>query len=244
MRNIKFSRRSLLRGLGYGAPFCAGLAKNLYAQTAPRITRVAMFAYANGSHFDSEPTGSGTTFVLKPHMAPLEAVRNDLLVFKNLTMIRDPGNAHRGASFSVFGLGDKTSVDQLFASQLKATTPLASLELAVGQTSGDGGIIPGLSQVNGTFLPGANNPVAAYQRIADRITGGAPPPPTPTPPLGTPPQAGPALPPRPPTPPMGTPSQAEQALLRRKSVLDFVKADVGAFRGRLGPLEAAKMDLY
>jgi len=225
MRNIKFSRRSLLRGIGYGTPFCAGLAKSLYAQTVPRITRVAMFAYANGSHYNSEPTGSGSTFVLKPHMAPLEAVRNDLLVFKNLTMIRDPGNAHRGASFSVFGLGDKTSADQLFATHLKATTPLASLELAVGQTSGDGGVIPGLSQLNGTFLPGANNPVAAYQRIADRITGGAPPPST-----GT--------------PTMGTPSQAEQALLRRKSVLDFVKGDLSAFRGRLGPAEAAKMDLY
>jgi len=225
MRNIKFSRRSLLRGLGYGAPFCAGLAKNLYAQTAPRITRVAMFAYANGSHYGSEPTGSGTTFALKPHLAPLEAVRNDIIVFKNLTMIRDPGNAHRGASFSVFGLGNATSVDQVFANQLKSTTPLASLELAVGQTSGDGGVIPGLSQVNGSFLPGANNPVAAYQRIADRITGGAPPPST-----GT--------------PPMTTPTEAEQALLRRKSVLDFVKEDVKMLRGRLGSAEAAKLDFY
>ncbi|WP_437710606.1 DUF1552 domain-containing protein [Sorangium sp. So ce448] len=222
MRNVKFSRRAMLRGLGYGTIFCSGLADNLYAQTVPRITRVAMFGYANGSHYQSEPTGGETSFVLKPHMAPLEAVRGDLLVFKNLTLARDPGNAHRSASFSVFGLGAKTSIDQEFAKFLKDTTPLASLEMAVGQTSGDGGVIPGLSQVDGRFVPSVTNPLAAYQRIADRISGGAP-------------SSGSG---------MNTPSAAEQALLRRQSVLDFIKDDVRTFRGRLGPEEATKMDFY
>ncbi|WP_437604856.1 DUF1552 domain-containing protein [Sorangium sp. So ce834] len=224
MRNVKFSRRTMLRGLGYGTVFCSGLFDNVYAQTAPRITRVAMFGYANGSQYQSEPTGGEKDFVLKPHMAPLEAVRNDILVFKNLTLARDPGNAHRSASFSVFGLGAQTSIDQEFAKFLKDTTPLASLEIAVGQTSGDGGVIPGLSQVDGRFIPSVKNPLAAYQRVADRISGGAP-----APGNGT---------------PMNTPSAAEQALLRRQSVLDFIKEDVQSFRGRLGPEEASKMDFY
>ncbi|WP_437985783.1 DUF1552 domain-containing protein [Sorangium sp. So ce117] len=218
MRNVKFSRRTMLRGLGYGTLFCSGLADNLYAQTVPRITRVAMFGYANGSQYQSEPTGGERNFVLKPHMAPLEAVRDDILVFKNLTLKRDGGNAHRSASFSVFGLGARTSIDQEFARFLKDTTPLASLEIAVGQTSGDGGVIPGLSQVDGRFIPSVKNPLAAYQRIADRISGGGM--------------------------SMNTPNAAEQALLRRQSVLDFVKDDVRSFRGRLGPEEAAKMDFY
>lgn len=218
MRNVKFSRRAMLRGLGYGTIFCSGLIDNLYAQTVPRITRVAMFGYANGSQYQSEPTGGERNFVLKPHMAPLEAVRDDILVFKNLTLARDPGNAHRSASFSVFGLGAPTSIDQEFARFLKGTAPLASLEIAVGQTSGDGGVIPGLSQVDGRFIPSVTNPLAAYQRIADRISGG-----------GT---------------SMNTPSSAEQALLRRQSVLDFIKDDVRSFRGRLGPEEAVKMDFY
>ena len=80
----------MLRGLGYGGVFCSGLSSSLYAQSMPRITRVAMFGYANGSQYQSEPTGGETDFVLKPHMAPLEAVRSDLLVFKNLTLKRDP----------------------------------------------------------------------------------------------------------------------------------------------------------
>ncbi|WP_441287680.1 DUF1552 domain-containing protein [Sorangium sp. KYC3313] len=218
MRNVKFSRRTMLRGLGYGTLFCSGLADNLYAQTVPRVTRVAMFGYANGSQYQSEPTGGERNFVLKPHMAPLEAVRDDILVFKNLTLKRDGGNAHRSASYSVFGLGARTSIDQEFARFLKDTTPLASLEIAVGQTSGDGGVIPGLSQVDGNFIPSVKNPLAAYQRIANRISGG-----------GT---------------PMNTPNAAEQALLRRQSVLDFIKDDVRSFRGRLGPEEGAKMDFY
>lgn len=225
MRNIKFSRRTMLRGLGFGGVFCSGLFDTLYAQTAPRLGRVALFAHANGSQYQSEPTGSDSQFVLKPHMAPLEAVRNDILVFKNLTMIRDPGNAHRGASYSVFGLGAPTSIDQTFATFLKDSAALQSLEVAIGQTSGDGGVIPGLSQVDGKFIPGVKNPLAAYQRVADRISAGAPAPST-----GA--------------PPMTTPGTAELALLRRKSVLDFVKDDVRAFRGRLGPEEATKMDSY
>jgi Protein of unknown function (DUF1552) len=225
MRNVKFSRRTLLRGLGCGTVFCGGLAKNLYAQAAPRVTRVALFSYANGSQYQSEPTGDGETFVLKPHMAPLEAVRKDIIVFKNLTMGRGSGNAHKAASFSVFGLGGQTSIDQQFATFLNGTTPLPSLEIAIGQTSGGGGVIPGLSQVNGKFIPGVKNPLAAYQRIADRITGGA-----------AAPDSG--------TPTMSTPGAAEQALLRRKSTLDFILADVNSFKGRLGPEEAIKMDTY
>jgi hypothetical protein len=224
MRNLKFSRRAMLRGLGYGGVFCTGLFDNVYAQTAPRVTRVAMFGYANGSQYQSEPTGGETDFVLQPHMAPLEAVRSDIVVFKNLTLARDPGNAHRSASFSVFGLGAPTSIDQEFARFLRDTTSLASLEIAVGQTSGDGGVIPGLSQVDGRFIPSVKNPLATYQRIADRISGGAP---APSGGVG-----------------MNTPSAAQQALLRRQSVLDFIREDVQSFRSRLGPEEGAKVDFY
>lgn len=224
MKNVKFSRRSMLRGLGYGGVFCSGLCNTLYAQAMPRVTRVAMFGYANGSQYESEPTGAGADFVLKPHMAPLEAVRSDILVFKNLTLKRDPGNAHRSASYSVFGLGARTSIDQEIATFLKGSTPLQSLEIAVGQTSGDGGVIPGLSQVDGKFIPSAKNPLSAYQRVADRIMAGAP-----TPGGGA---------------PMSTPGATEQALLRRQSVLDFIKDDVKSFRGRLGAEEATKMDFY
>jgi hypothetical protein len=222
MRNIKFSRRSLLRGLGYGTVLCTGLTKTLYAQT--RTPRLAMFGYANGSHPDSAPTGMGEAFVLKPHMAPLEAIRKDILVFRGMTLERGSGNSHKSTSFSIFGLGASTSIDQVIAQHIKGSTPLASLEYSIGTTTGGGGVIPGLSQVNGAFIPGVRTPVAAYQRVAGLVTAGAPPP------MGT--------------PPMTTPPGAEQALMRRKTLLDFVKQDVDAYRGRLGAAEKAKLDFY
>ena len=224
MRNIKFSRRSLLRGLGYGTVLCSGLTKNLYAADAARVLRLAMFGYANGSHPDSAPTGMGEAFVLKPHMAPLEAIRKDVLIFRGMTLERGSGNSHKSTSFSIFGLGAPTSFDQTVAQFVKGTTPLASLEYSIGTTTGGGGNIPGLSQVNGSFIPGVRTPVAAYQRVAGLVTGGAPPP------MGT--------------PPMDSPATAEMGLLRRKTLLDFVKQDVDVYRSRLGGEEKAKFDFY
>jgi len=125
MRNISFSRRSLLRGLGYGTVLCTGLTKSLYAQS--RTMRLAMFGYANGSHPDSAPTGMGENFVLKPHMAPLEPVRKDITIMRGMTLERGSGNSHKSTSFSIFGLGASTSIDQQIADYVKSTTPLASL---------------------------------------------------------------------------------------------------------------------
>jgi hypothetical protein len=225
MRNIKFSRRSLIRGLGYGTVLCTGITRSLYAHAqAKPITRFCAFGYANGSHPDSAPTGMGEAFVLKPHMAPLEAVRKDIVVMRKMTLERGSGNSHKSTSFSIFGLGATTSIDQVIADFVKSTTPLASLEYSIGTTTGGGGVIPGLSQRSGSFLPGVRTPVAAYQRIAERVTVGAPAP------MGA--------------PPMNNAPNAEQALLRRKTLLDYVKADVDTYRNRLGGPEKAKFDFY
>jgi hypothetical protein len=220
---MKFSRRSLLRGLGAGTVLLSGISKNLYAQA--RVQRAAFFFYANGSHPGWTPTGSGEAFVLQPHMAPMEEIRKDIVIFRNMVLERGSGNSHRGTSFSVLGAGAPTSFDQTLADQVKSTTPLASLEISIGNTTGGGGVIPGLSQRNGQFLPGVRNPVTAYQRIAERVTVGAAPPSTNQPPMTTPPAV-------------------EQALLARKSLLDYLKDDVTVFKGRLGGAEKAKMDFY
>jgi Protein of unknown function (DUF1552) len=231
MRNIKFDRRSLLRGLGYGTVLCSGLSKSLYAQTLPggRVARLAMFAYANGSHPDSNHMmATGETFTLTPHMAPLEPMKSSIVIVKRATLERGSGNSHKSTSFSVFGLGAPTSFDQTVADFVKSTTPIPSLEYSIGVTTGGGGVIPGLSQRNGSFLPGLRTPVSFYQKVAERVTGGAPPPPT----TGNP------------TPPMTSPTGAEGALLRRKSLLDWVKGDVTTFRSRLGTEEQKKFDAY
>jgi hypothetical protein len=225
-----FSRRSLLRGLGGGAVLCSGISRSLYAQTAQPskggVPRAVFLFYANGSHPMWTPDGMGADFVLKPHMAPMEPIRKDIVIFRNMVLERGSGNSHKGTSFSCLGAGATTSFDQTLAASkgVKDTTPLASLEISIGYTTGGGGVIPGLSQIGGQFLPGVRNPVDAYKRIADRVMMNV----TPTP-------GQPVM-----TDPMGPP----KALLARKSLLDYLNDDVKTFRTRLGGEERGKMDFY
>ena len=66
-----------------------------------------------------------------------------------------------------------TSFDQVLAQHVKGTTPLPSLELTIGTTGGAGGKAASLSQVDGTFLPGEKNPLAAYQRVSSKLAPSA-----------------------------------------------------------------------
>jgi Protein of unknown function (DUF1552) len=217
LANLHTSRRSVLRGLGASTVFFGGLFRSLRAEAAGNNTRAVFFFHANGSHYAWTPMGNGEAFTLTPHLAPLEPVRKDVVILRGLTLARGAGNAHKAATQSALGAGSPTSIDQTLANAVKGTAAFASLEFAIGFTKGGGGMVPSLSQVNGSFIPAERNPVAAYQRIAARIT---------------------------PAPMMADPGGAEKALVTRKSVLDFLRADADRFRGRLGGEEKPKMDLY
>jgi hypothetical protein len=216
-RRPRFSRRSLLTGLGSGAVLLGGLSRTLRAAEAPPLPRAVFLFYANGSHYKWTPTGAGEAFQLTPHLAPLETVRKDIIILKELTLQRGKGNPHKAATYSVLGAGGPTSFDQLLAEKVKHTTPLPSLELAIGFTSGGGGVAPSLAQVGGVFLPGERNPVSAYQRLASRVS--------------TAPMARDVV-------------SADRALRAQRSLLDSLRADAATFRPRLGTAERPKLDLY
>jgi hypothetical protein len=230
MRIGTFSRRKLLTGMSAGGVLLSGISKSLYAQPGATKgpTRAVFLFYANGSHPGWAPEGMGETFTLKPHMAPMEPIKKDIVIFRNMILERGSGNSHRSTSFSVLGAGATTSFDQVLAMspKVKGTTPLASLELSIGYTTGGGGVIPGLSQTNGQFMPGARNPITAYNRVAERIMM----PVTPVP--GNP------------MPNPVDPTGAAKMLLARKSLLDHLRDDVGVFQSRLGGPEKMKMDYY
>jgi hypothetical protein len=217
LRPASISRRSALRGLGVGSVLMSGLLRSVRAEAAANNTRAVFFFHANGSHYAWTPTGTGEAFTLTPHLAPLEPVRKDVVILRGLTLARGLGNAHKAATQSALGAGSPTSIDQVLANSVKDTAPLASLEFAIGFTKGGGGVVPSLSQVGGTFIPAERNPVAAYQRIAQRLS---------------------------PAPMMQDPAGAERALATRRSVLDYLRADADRFRVRLGGDEKPKMDLY
>jgi len=106
----------------------------------------------------------------------------------------------------------------VLAQQVKWTAPLPSLELTIGSTGGAGGRVPSLSQVEGTFLPGEKNPLAAYQRVSSMLAPSA----------AT----------------MKDPAAAEKALMAGRSVLDAVLDDINTFRTRAGTAEKPKLDVY
>jgi hypothetical protein len=213
---IVLSRRKLMQGIGAGTVFLSGMARTVRADPAAPPLRAAFLFFANGSHPAWTPTGTGSAFTLTPHLLPLEPSRNDLIIFRNMILQRGSGNPHKATTFSALGAGAPTSFDQKLADFAKGTTALPSLELAIGFTSGGGGVAPSLSQVNGSFLPGERNPLAAYARIASGLGGGN----------------------------ISTGGDATKLLASRKSLLDYMKDDVNTFRGRLGASEKPKMDQY
>jgi hypothetical protein len=222
------SRRSLLRGLGAGSVLLAGVKGSVLAQTgeAKAVPRAAFFFHANGSHPSWSPTGMGTNFTLSPHLKPIEdaGVRGDVTILRNLTMMRKnvappaPANSHHTTTYSCLGAGVPTSFDQVLAQHTKGTTPLPSLELTIGTTGGAGGKAASLSQVDGSFLPGEKNPLAAFQRVSAKLAPSA----------ST----------------MKDPAAAERALMAGKSVLDTVIDDINTFRMRAGSAEKSKLDVY
>jgi hypothetical protein len=218
MQAPRLTRRAALR-LGATGVFSTQLLRAIRAEAAPAASqRLAFIFHANGSHHTWTPSGSGADFKLTPHLAGLEPVRNDIIILRGLTLQRGGGNAHRAATLSVLGAGAPTSFDQVMAQAWRGQTALPSLELAIGYTSGGGGKAPSLSQVNGVFLPGERNPVAAYQRVTSRITGGG------------------AM--------TADPQAMEKALVARRSVLDYLRDETGGLKNRLGASERPKLDLY
>jgi hypothetical protein len=215
------SRRSILRGLGAGSVMLSGMWRSAQAQGAAQPTRAALFFHGNGAHPDWAPTGTGSNFTLTPHLSGLEPVRNDVIIFRRLMAQRDMTiNPHKGATLDLSTAGGQESLDQVLAKYVKSTQPTAipSLELAIGQTAGGGGVAPSLALVGRQFLPGIRNPLFAYERIAGAISPGNP---------------------------MTTPGQGvEKALMARKSLLDYLRDDVGTLRGRVGAQERGRIDSY
>jgi hypothetical protein len=215
------SRRSILRGLGAGSVMLSGMWRSAQAQAVAQPTRMALFFHGNGAHPDWAPAGSGTSFTLTPHLQGLEPVRNDIIIFRRLMAQRDMTlNPHKGATLDLSTAGGQDSLDQVIARYVKMTqpTPVPSLELAIGRTNGGGGVASSLALQGRQFLPGIRNPLFAYERIAAAIA--------------------------PSNPITATDGGAERALMARKSLLDFLRDDVGVLRGRVGAPERARLDSY
>jgi hypothetical protein len=220
---LSFSRRSLLRGLGAGGALMSGLVRTAFGQAVAQPTKVAIFYMGNGAHPDWAPSGTGTTFTLTPHLQGLEPIKSDVIIFRKLMAQRVTSiNPHKGATLDLSSGGGATTFDQVMAAHVKSTapTPVPSLELAIGRSSGGGGVVPSLSRVDNRFLPGIRNPLFLYDRVVGAMAPG--------------------------TPMAGDPTGAatEKALAAKRSLLDFLREDVNLVRGRVVGQEKQRLDSY
>ncbi|MBX7116854.1 MAG: DUF1552 domain-containing protein [Myxococcaceae bacterium] len=242
---FRLDRRALLRGAGgvfVALPLLDAM-QPARAATATGAKRVVFFFTPNGTNEPSQfyPAQTGSQFVLGSEVAPLEPLRQRLLILSGINMEsakEDSGDAHSigmshmltgthwvpatgyakpgGDSYTV-GFGGGISVDQKIAEGFRAakTTPFASLEFGV-QSVSDYGVHP-FSRMN---YRGSNDPIPAVDSPADmyqRLFGDGS---------------------------NATNAALARSIAQRRSVLDFVKDDFARLKPRMGANDRRKLDAH
>jgi hypothetical protein len=150
MRTRRLSRRAVLRGAGgiaIALPWLEIMGLPRLARAADPAKRFVSVYTPGGTVIDNgagenrwRPTGSETDFTLSPILAPLEPIRQKLLVMDGLRMASALGEQHQagiiawltGTTQSGDGYSGGPSIDQVIASRL---APMgysrASIQLAV-----------------------------------------------------------------------------------------------------------------
>jgi hypothetical protein len=237
------SRRSALRGLGVtiALPLLEAMRPRPARGAAPQPPVRLAFVYApNGKHMpDWTPKAEGAGFELPVTLAPLQAVKDDVLVLSGLAQRKACGNgdgpgdhARAMATFLTGCQARKTggadlrvgvSVDQVAAARVGRHTRFPSLEVGCEGGRDGGGCDHGYSCAYQTNLswrtastPAAKevDPRLVFERLfGGRVRGGA---------------------------------DADRARRERgrRSVLDFVAEDARHLQGRLGAADRRKLDEY
>lgn len=236
-------RRTLLRGLGasMALPLLEAMSPARPARKPNAKSPVRMgFVYVpNGIIMDRwTPAAEGAGYELPPIMKPLEAYRENMLVFSGLAQVNGralgdgPGDHARAAATFLTGVHPKKtegadirngiSVDQLAAREIGKQTQLASLELGMENVGMAGNCDSGYScaysnticwRSDTTPVPLEINPRAVFERLfGDGDT----------------------------TDPAARAAQARQD----RSILDFVRADAARLQGNLGASDKRKLDEY
>lgn len=247
MTSQRLNRRTILRGLGVAlslplleamvplTPFSRqARAAWLEQQAAPN--RMAFLYVPNGANMaDWTPKEEGENFELPHILAPLQSVKDKLLVLSGLTADKarphgDGGGDHARA-LSAFLTGAQprktdgvnihagVSVDQVAAANIGHLTRLASLEIGTEQGAMAGNCDSGYSCVYSSTmswksptepLPKEVNPKVVFERLFS-----------------------------------SEPDSIRQARdNRRKSLLDFVREDAKDLSGKLGRNDVRKLDEY
>lgn len=235
----KIQRRSVLRvlGLAAGSNVLPSLCPSR-AEAAPPPKRLFWVFSLAGTlpQFWSPKTGNDTDFVLGDLMTPFEAHKKDLLLLDGLNAKdRDLpghqyiGNGHQQAYNSILGAIGTTNasfpggptIDQLVAKANAGKTKFASIETGINFSEGRyRGDVPSYATVAhpaaGQKLPVEADPRKLWTRV---FAGFKPPGATPAP-------------------------VVDNTNKRQKSILDFVRGELGAASSKLSAADKMKLDAH
>ena len=234
---FRLSRRTVLRGAGtiaIGLPWLECMGDDAKAQAAPATAQRFIGVYQPGGTVIDKwrPTGTETAPVFGSILAPLESVKSKLLVIDGLEMKSAVGEQHQAGIIAFLtgavqsaankysaskGGAENASIDQVLATKIsKDKKPSPSLQIAVRWATGKSHGL--LSPINAlTFEDTAMNapmpPRLEPKEIWQNLFGTLMP---------------------------ATP-QMDAALLRKKSILDFVDKRYTALAARMGASDRAKL---
>ncbi len=246
MTKFRLHRRAVLKGAGtiaIGLPWLEimGHGRKAHAQTATNPAKRFVTVYQPGGTVRGKytPTGSDTSLTLSPILSPLEPVKSKLLVIDGLDMKSAQGEQHQAGIIAWLtgsvqaGSGtqyskDGPSIDQVLAPKLSTGKKLPSMQMAVRWATGKShGLVSPINAANFDATPpsaGSNNGYAPIppsldpQKIWTDMFGNLMP-------------AG-----------MADPNAI--ALMRRKSILDFVDKKYNTLSLKLGAGDKAKLDQH
>jgi len=238
------SRRALLRGAG-GVAICLPALEAMFERQAwaARPRRFIVFFTPNGTNRPREfvPGQTGASFVLDVESAPLQPLRNKLLILSGVAYesakkdIPSGGDLHSiGLSHMLSGVkfvndarfygkvsnqsagyAGGISLDQHLARKVGGETRFPSLEFGVCTTT-DFGVLPFSRMISAgpnQPVPSENDPAAMFTRIFSEGSG-------------------------PSTPAI------EKAHAQRRSVLDFVRDDLTRVGGLVGASDRKKIEAH
>jgi hypothetical protein len=246
MTRLKLDRRTVIKGAGTIAialPWLEAMVapRRANAQTTSVPLKRFVTVYQPGGTVRSgsigdkyTPTGSETAFTLSPILAPLEPVKSKLLIVDGLNLTcgdqsRYMVEQHQGGSVGWLtgavqpGSGNypkAPSIDQVLAGRLSTGKSYASLELAVRWATGKshGKLSPMnamyFDAATGTPRPPRLDPQDIFNTLFGSVTGGT----------GTDPNA--------------------IALMRKRSILDFVDKKYSALKAKVGTADRDRLDQH
>jgi hypothetical protein len=186
------SRRTLLRGVGVslGLPWLEAMASTAAPKNPVRLAALYM---PNGVNIGAwYPEGAGRNFTLSPTLAPLEDLKDQVVVLSNLWNANSKaGDGHYVKEAAILtcktikktpgaDLANGISMDQVAAQKVANETPLPSLELGVTPVAIGVDAVVGYTRVYGSHIAWSSpttplareiDPRAVYERLFRAASG-------------------------------------------------------------------------